>query len=49
VANLNREVKRIDVFIQSAKYILDSDLGKFIIVGNGHLITKYQELASQLK
>ena len=50
VANLNREVKRIDVFLQSAKYILDIDPDvRFIIVGDGHLKEKYQELARQLK
>jgi L-malate glycosyltransferase len=49
VANLNREVKRIDVFIQSAKCILDiNPKVKFLIVGDGHLRGKHNELAKQL-
>lgn len=50
VANLNRKVKRIDVFIRSAKIILDiNPFVKFIVVGDGHLKEKYCELSYQLK
>ena len=50
VANLNREVKRIDVFIRSAKYILDiNPFVRFVIIGDGYLKEKYCELTRQLK
>jgi glycosyltransferase involved in cell wall biosynthesis len=49
VANLNREVKRIDVFIKSAKIISEKHPNvKFVIVGDGHLREKYTELARNL-
>ena len=50
MANLNREVKRIDVFIRSAKYILEiNPFVRFVIIGDGYLKEKYCELTRQLK
>ncbi len=49
VANLNRHVKRIDVFIDSAKYILSKiNNVVFIIIGDGHLRNKCEVRSKSL-
>jgi len=49
VANLNRHVKRIDLFIDSAKCILSKIKNViFIIIGDGHLKKEYEERSRDL-
>lgn len=50
VANLNRGVKRVDLFIRAAALVCQSrnDVS-FVIVGDGHLKTELQDLAQALE
>lgn len=47
IANMSRYVKRVDVFVDSAKYvIIRNEKAKFFILGNGHL---KDDLVSRVK
>ena len=49
VANLNRQVKRVDVFIQAAALVLEAEPDvSFVIVGSGHLSESLEEMAVDL-
>ena len=49
VANLNRPVKRVDLFLRAAYLVLEHRKNlKFIIVGDGHLKGRLQSMAYQL-
>lgn len=50
VANLNREVKRVDLFLRAARLVADSLPGtRFVIVGGGRLERSLRELCSTLR
>lgn len=49
VANLNRHVKRVDIFIQAAALVLKKMANvSFVIVGDGHLKSSLNNLAQEL-
>ncbi len=49
VANLNREVKRVDIFLKAAAYVLRRTNGiRFIVAGDGELKEGLIELAKEL-
>jgi glycosyltransferase involved in cell wall biosynthesis len=49
VSNLNREVKRVDLFLQAARLIADAfPQIRFVIVGDGHLRPALSDLCSAL-
>lgn len=49
VANLNRRVKRVDVFVQAAALVLETEPDvSFVIVGSGHLSESLEEMAVDL-
>lgn len=50
VANLNRGVKRVDLFIRAAALVCQSrNDASFVIVGDGHLKAELQDLAQALE
>jgi len=49
VANLNRKVKRVDLFIRAAALIKKQcENALFVVVGDGHLANELKELAEEL-
>ena len=49
VANLNRRVKRVDVFVQAAALVLETEPDvSFVIVGSGHLSGSLEKMAVDL-
>ncbi len=49
VANLNRPVKRVDLFLEAAALVVrDVPDARFVIVGDGHLRPALEDLASRL-
>ena len=49
VANLNRPVKRVDIFIKAAALVLKKiQNAKFLIVGDGHLKKELEQLSKSL-
>jgi glycosyltransferase involved in cell wall biosynthesis len=49
VANLNRSVKRVDVFLRAAKDVLEKTLNvSFVIIGGGKLAKELKSLADSL-